>query len=330
MTEPAAVRDPANPFGPLSDPENPPDVILRSSGLVDFHAHKAFLAFGSPVFRDMFTFPAPVSEDGDAMKDGKPIIPLTESSKTVEKLLILCYPRFSNDGFRDLEGIDGAYEAAHKYQIPSGQKQLERVLQEPRFLENQPHRVFAIACHRGMGDIAKLAAMQALKKPCYVPNIRVPEFDLISASRLRQLDDFHYRCGEKFAKLVKNLKDADTLPHVYKFYGDDDRFVEVWWKDEGHSDDCGAQFVEDSDVLLPAQWFTDHILRVASAVSLRPDATLASKKVAEIFGPTKEALLKCPMCLRSAQSELADLVFGVEVSAEEAYQGILDKFSFTT
>ncbi|KAF7354758.1 hypothetical protein MSAN_01389900 [Mycena sanguinolenta] len=328
MTEPATVRDAANPFAPLSDPENPPDVILRSSDLVDFHAHKAFLAFGSPVFRNMFTFPTPVSEGGDVVKDGKPIIPLTESSKTVEKLLILCYPRFSNDGFRDLDGIDGAYEAVHKYQIPSGQKQLEHVLQEPRFSEKQPLRVFAIACHRGMEDIAKAAAMENLKKPRYVP-ISVPEFDFISARRLRQLDDFHYRCGEKIARLVKNLKDAENQDHVYRSYGDDNRSIEVWWKDEGHSDDCGAQFSEDSDVLYPAQWFTDHILRVASTVSLCPDATSAAKKVAEIFGPTKEAISKCPMCLRSAQSDLANLVWSVEEAAKAAYETILAEYSFT-
>ncbi|KAF8156414.1 hypothetical protein K438DRAFT_1986836 [Mycena galopus ATCC 62051] len=114
MSEPT-VRDARDPFSPSSNEENPPDVILRCSDLVDFHTHKAVLSFASPVFRDTWSF---------------------RNFKTIEKFLVLCYPasHLSSYGLRDLDGVDGAYEAAGKYQIEGGQKLLEQLLGEPSFL----------------------------------------------------------------------------------------------------------------------------------------------------------------------------------------------------
>ncbi|KAJ6455349.1 hypothetical protein C8R45DRAFT_914762 [Mycena sanguinolenta] len=324
MSGPAA-RDASDPFAPLSDPGNPPDLILRSSDLVDFHVHRALLSYGSVVFRNMFTFPAPSAPaEGDIMKDGKLVIPLAESSETLEKLLILCYPR-SSSGFRNLDGIDGAYEAAHKYQISGGQEQLEQVLREPRFLEQQPHRVFAIACHRGLESIAKAAAMETLKQPRYVPRISVPEFKLISADRLRRLEDFHFDCGESIASIVRELCAFDEIqagPGLYE---------EVWWSMGGHSADCGARDADHPAVFLlsPADWFTKHVEAVASMVSLCPDATSSSKKVAELSGPIVAAISKCPKCPTLAPAQLSYLVSDVQRDASQAHERILAKTWFT-
>ncbi|KAJ7211922.1 hypothetical protein B0H12DRAFT_379395 [Mycena haematopus] len=320
MSEPPVVQDASDPFAPSSNPENPPDVILRSSDLVDFHAHKAFLSYASAMFRDMFSFPAPVTEEPNMMKVGKPIVPLTESSKTVEKLLVLCYPLFSGHGFRDLDGVDGAYEAAHKYIISGGQKKLEQVLEEPRFLEKEPHRVFAIACHRGMENLAKAAAMETLKMPRYVPHMSVPEFELISARRLRQLEDFHFNCSEIMVMLLRELSAVDSYDYP-------EGNTEVWWSTEGHSEDCGAVIDEASDCVLPANWFRDHISAVQSVVSLCPDVKSASK-VAEILGPTVGAISKCPKCVSLAPMALSRLARDVERNAIPAYKKILVRYSF--
>ncbi|KAJ6455354.1 hypothetical protein C8R45DRAFT_881520 [Mycena sanguinolenta] len=333
MSDAATVRDASYPFSPLSDPENPPDVILRSSDLVDFHVHKALLAFGSLVFRNMFSFPAPTSAEGDAMKGGKPIVPLTESSETLEKLLILCYPRLSGDGFHDLDGVDGAYEAAHKYQLSGGQKQLEKVLVEPRFLEKHPHRVFAIACHHGLEDIAKAAALETLKLPRYVPDLSAPELKFISGLQLRQLEDFHFHCSKAMAELVSKLADADW--DEYWCDDDDDeamangKYTEVWWSKEGHSAMCGPTFTGEYDLITPARWFGVHISTVESAVHLSPHFASASKKMTEIVGEALNALSECPTCMRSALYGLSQSAMSVECDARRAYQDILAKISFT-
>ncbi|KAJ6455351.1 hypothetical protein C8R45DRAFT_1187919 [Mycena sanguinolenta] len=283
--------------------------------------YKALLAFGSLVFRNMFSFPAPVSEEGDAMKDGKPIVLLTESSKTLEKLLILCYPRLSGDGFRDLDGVDGAYEAAHKYQLSGGQRQLEKVLAEPRFLGEHPHRVFAIACHHRLENIAKASALETLKLPRYVPHLSVPEYDFISGQQLRKLEDFHFHCSESISQLVTQLRDSADGRDVH------------YWREEADEDldklyteaESNPYFPEIS----PAKWFTDHISAVESAIPPSPDATSVSKKLAEISGPTVAAMSKCAKCPTLAPFELSYLARSVEKQAKEAHQGILAEFSFT-
>ncbi|KAF7354756.1 hypothetical protein MSAN_01389700 [Mycena sanguinolenta] len=336
MSESATVRDASDPFAPLSDGDHPPDVILRSSDQVDFHVHKALLAFCSLVFRNMFSFPAPVSEEGDAVKDGKPVVPLTEPSKTLEKLLILCYPRLSGDGFRDLDGMYGAYEAADKYQISGGQKQLEKMLVKPRFLENHPHRVFAIACHYRLENIAKAAAMATLKLPRYVPHLSVPEFNFISGQQLRQLEDFHFQCSQALVQVVASFACADWDDYWCPDEdGDDDamgnkRYTEVWWSRERHSADCGPFIMHDSEYLAPARWFRDHLSGVKSAVLLSPDIASASKKITELVGETLKTISKCARCVQLAPSELTELADNMAEDAKSAYKDILAKSSFTS
>ncbi|KAF8211808.1 hypothetical protein K438DRAFT_1710246 [Mycena galopus ATCC 62051] len=342
MSEPT-VRDASDPFSPSSNEENPPDVILRSSDLVDFHTHKAVLSFASPVFRDMWSLPQPV---GEMLKDGKVVVSLSEPSKTIEKFLVLCYPpsHFRSYGFRDLDGVDGAYEAAGKFQIEGGQKLLEQLLGEPSFLQNQPHRVFAIACHRGLEKLAKAAAMETLKMPRYVPDLTgsVPEFDFISARQLRQLEDFHFRCSQIIARLVEDLAGAaDIMDYSHAWNSSNSwdyqpaarDYDAVWWDKEGHGTGCGA-IVEGDDVagppwVVPAQWFRDHVERVAKTAADHPDVNAASKNLADISGPTMMALSDCPKCVRGTPGSLKHLArWVVQVKAEEAYKQLLAQFSF--
>ncbi|KAF8992045.1 hypothetical protein BDQ17DRAFT_1460362 [Cyathus striatus] len=61
------------------------DTILRTSDGVNFYIHRIILILGSPFFRDMFSLPQPASIDTE-----KPIIDITENSKTLDSLLRLC------------------------------------------------------------------------------------------------------------------------------------------------------------------------------------------------------------------------------------------------
>ncbi|KAF8211807.1 hypothetical protein K438DRAFT_1807989 [Mycena galopus ATCC 62051] len=258
----------------------------------------------------MFSFPEPRMEDPTMTKDGKPIIPLSESSKTVEKLLILCYPRFSSYGFRDLDGLDGAYEAAGKYEIHGGQQHIEQVLEEPRFLEKEPHRVFAIACHRGLETVARAAAMQTLKMPRY----------------LRQLEDFHFRCEQMIVTLVKQFTFCDWDDYWCPDDPDDvpgeNYYEDVWWTKDDHSAGCGPVFNHDVEQAMPAKWFRDHIEAVADAVALRPDTASASKHMANISGSTMDALSKCPKCPSLAPYSLASAAQSLENKATHFYKHV--------
>ncbi|KAJ7486589.1 hypothetical protein FB451DRAFT_1391497 [Mycena latifolia] len=266
------IIDASYPFSPTSDELNPPDVIIRSSDMVDFYAHRAILSFGSVVFKDMFSFPEPTGEDANPTRDGKSIITLPESKETVEKLLILCYPRFTSTYlFRDLGGVDGAYEAAGKYQIP-----------DPVFLVKEPHRVFAIACHRGLDEVAKAAALETLKKPSYVPHLDVPEFRSISAHQLWKLQDFRSQCSLAIIALLDDLlepldltvEDAEAHPP----------YNAVWWSYSGHSADCGGAEEDVSTFVIPAKWFRDHVERVGAASALHPHAHSIRDAMARFLG----------------------------------------------
>ncbi|KAJ6511633.1 hypothetical protein DFH09DRAFT_1435006 [Mycena vulgaris] len=294
----SAFTDASDPFSPTSDEVNPPDVIVRSSDVVDFHAHKAILSFGSVVFKDMFSFPEPTGEDANATRDGKIIISLPEDSQTVEKLLLLCYPRFTSSYlFRHLGGIDTAYEASGKYQIPGAQNLLEQVLEDPRYLEEQPHRVFAIACHRGLEKLAKAAAMETL-------------------NMLWQPQDFHSRCSQAVGQLLgRSLLprddagiDEDELPPT-----------PVWLDCSGHSADCGP-FVEEEMYVYPTKWFRDHIGRVAAASTRCPDAKSVGEVMSNTLGPTLTAISNCPKCVRLGPQKLKHEGVGLTYRATRVYE----------
>ena len=78
-----AITNARAPFDSLADA----DVILCSSDEVDFRVFKMFIAFVSPVFKDILTLPQGTSVE-DEMKDHIPIIQMTENGRAIENL---CY-----------------------------------------------------------------------------------------------------------------------------------------------------------------------------------------------------------------------------------------------
>ncbi|KAJ6478116.1 hypothetical protein C8R47DRAFT_1051349 [Mycena vitilis] len=328
MSHPAP-RDAPDPFSPTSDEINTADLVIRSSDMVDFHVHKAIMSFGSVVFKNMLSFPEPTGLSINDTKDGKPIVALTESSHAIEKLLILCYPRFVGTyPFRNLDGLDAAYEAAKKYQIPGGQKLLEKVLEEPRFLEGEPHRVFvAIACHRGLDRVAKLALVQTLRLPHHVSRLSIPEFKLISAHHLWQLLDFHHRCSEimisllqeftEYAQMTENIWDAEEFP----------QYTAVWWDMDGHSALCGP-IIMDEDYLFPAKWFQRHIQRAEDAARLSPDIESIKNIVKTISWETLAEVSQCPKCATLAPEKLGVMSLNLQHRATLMYGAASAKLSF--
>ncbi|KAF7362001.1 hypothetical protein MVEN_00545300 [Mycena venus] len=137
------------------------DLILRSSDRVDFHAHKTLLAFVSPVFRDFFTLPAPPMAESEDVRDGKPVVQLSEPSKALHKLLLMCYPRaLTKEVFANLDEVCVAYHAADKYQILGAKDAILGILSS--FVQAKPYRIFAIAFHLGLPKLATSAAQANL------------------------------------------------------------------------------------------------------------------------------------------------------------------------
>ncbi|KAJ7758425.1 hypothetical protein B0H14DRAFT_3598393 [Mycena olivaceomarginata] len=300
-----SVNDARDPFSPSSDLGHPADVILRSSDLVDFYTHKTILSFASPVFANMFTLPQSVSE-ADPTRDGRPVVHLSESSEAVEKFLILCYPRFTNsDGLRDLDGVDGAYEAAGKYDIQGDFGRRSRT---------------AYACRWGLEDLAKTAAMETLKFPRYVPKLSVPEFKFISAHQFQQLQDFHCDCSDMIVQMLKEIGRGANVDRWYKQRGSplQVRQYQPWWNRPGHKDGCCSK------ESMP-DWFSKHIERVQKSAALHPDAALASKSLSDIHSSLD---FDCIECRTDAPDSLSLSAWSLERTATRAYKDILAQFSF--
>ena len=79
-------------YPPFDIPQDELNVVLCSSDEVYFHTLKPLLSMASPVFKDMFTLPQPASSDtSNDIREGRPVVRITESSATLQRLLSLCY-----------------------------------------------------------------------------------------------------------------------------------------------------------------------------------------------------------------------------------------------
>jgi BTB/POZ domain len=137
-----------NASSPFDSPDA--DVILRSSDKVDFRVFKMFIAFASPIFKDIFALPQASkgkSVGEDEMKHHLPIIQMTESSRTIENLLKLCYPTFTSKlpELNIMEDVIALWEAADKYEIEDVMKYARDALVAPPLIEQEAVRIFATA-----------------------------------------------------------------------------------------------------------------------------------------------------------------------------------------
>ncbi|KAI6112931.1 hypothetical protein F5141DRAFT_1214247 [Pisolithus sp. B1] len=181
------------------------DVILRSSDNIDFRVFKLFLSLASSFFETLFDLPQPSVEMSTDMeiKDGLPVIPVSEDSNTLDPLLRFCYPCTLADdpvleNFRDIVNV---LEAAKKYSLDTIERTVCKSLLNPKILETNSLRCFAIACRTRMQDECVFSARYTLREPP-VP-VWFEEIELITSTELLALLTYHRKC----AIAVQALKD---------------------------------------------------------------------------------------------------------------------------
>ncbi|KAI5992315.1 hypothetical protein F5J12DRAFT_460768 [Pisolithus orientalis] len=182
------------------------DVILRSSDGVDFRVFRLFLSLASPFFETLFDLPQPSEETDTDMeiKDGLPVIPVSEDSKTLDSLLRFCYPcTLAEDPvLEDFREIIDVLDAAKKYSLDAIQQAVRKSLFIPKILETNSLRCFAIACRTRMQDECELAAKYTLQEPL-IPGW-FEEIELITSAELLSLLTYHQKCSSA----VLALKDV--------------------------------------------------------------------------------------------------------------------------
>ncbi|KAG9313116.1 hypothetical protein JVU11DRAFT_6566 [Chiua virens] len=207
-----ATDEPAqrSPVGPVDAPapfnRANADVILRTSDHVDYRFYKLLLSLASPFFANMFGLPQPGPLDGaaDQTKYGLPIIPVTEKSLVLQKLLSFCSPVYDTPlpVLENLDVVMSVLDAADKYDMKCVGKVILKMITAPEFLEHEPMRVFAIACRYRAEAETNIAARYMLRFAIWEPAY-VTELDFISGSDYQRLVKYHAGCGQAMSQLVR-------------------------------------------------------------------------------------------------------------------------------
>ncbi|KAI6164551.1 hypothetical protein EDD17DRAFT_1561129 [Pisolithus thermaeus] len=176
-----------------------PTVILRTVDNVDFRFYKLLLSLASPFFANMFALPQPppLDSSADQMKYGLPIIPVSESSVILRKLLSFCSPIYDTD-VPALESLD----IVMSYDMKRVGKFVVNMIVAPHFLEKEPMRVFAIACRYRAEEETTIAARYMLRFAVWEPTY-VAELDFISGSDYQRLVKYHADCGQAMTQLMR-------------------------------------------------------------------------------------------------------------------------------
>ncbi|KAJ7073109.1 hypothetical protein C8F01DRAFT_1106169, partial [Mycena amicta] len=313
------IKDAGSPFSPTSDDQNPPDIILRSAGAVavDFYTHKSVLSFAAPFFRSMFAFPAPSADDQNAnpTRNGLSVVVMPESSAGLRQLLLACYGRVVGDGLKTLDGVDEALRSVHKYDVAGAKEYLQQVLLD--FRDQEPYRVFSIACHHSLFSTACMAAEASLKHPLIAPMDDIPELDRIPTGQFRLLLRFRFEASQAIC--------SELSDYVYKFspqwYREPDQTITFWWRD-GHAASCGS-FEDWETGAEPPQWVSTHLETLNKAALERPEVDLIATKIATITAPMLGAIAKCPMCVEFAAEELQRMAITVPAQAKQRINAMI-------
>lgn len=168
------------------------DAVLRSSDNVHFYVLGAFLRYVSPIFRDMFSLNQGLAADENEIRDGYPVIPLQEDGETIRCLLSVVYPYINKPRFDNTCLLIKVWKMAEKYSMDTIVRKLQKLLRNHRWMEEQPHRVFAIAVILGWDDGAE-TAKQTLLLWDSVPYCE--EFKDISGADYCGLIEYRFRHG---------------------------------------------------------------------------------------------------------------------------------------
>ncbi|KAJ7115780.1 hypothetical protein C8R44DRAFT_213970 [Mycena epipterygia] len=173
--------------------------------------------------------------------------------------------------------------------------------------------VFAIACHRGLEDVAKAAAIACIGNPLPKGSL-IPEFELISAQKLVNLQSFLSDCNDEARHAARRYTQAIHPRELDEDHGRE--YGSVWWVQNGHVDGCGVQYDGGRDwgepSCWPAEWFCLHMKRVGERLAARPLKLVAIEAVLDTTD-VLENISKCKKCatvsnLRGAASELGEKV----------------------
>jgi BTB/POZ domain len=186
-----------------------PDVVIVASDGVQLRVSKSLLSQASPVFSDMFSVPQPDS----SLAPNDPIN-LSEPSQTIKLMLSLANSPPTLLLIDSLSEIANLLQAADKYDIKTIQEHAIYSLRQPKFLENEPLRVYAIASRYGAHDTAVLAAQNTLRYPL-MHAAYFSELEMVDGGTIYRVFRFHKQCT---AAAERVATDHTWIKDTYGFF----------------------------------------------------------------------------------------------------------------
>ncbi|KAI9441080.1 hypothetical protein BJY52DRAFT_1320684 [Lactarius psammicola] len=199
-------------FGPPFDHADA-NTILRSSDRVDFPVFRDILSTSSPFFKSMFSLPQPDA----SILEKRPVIDMTENSKTIAVLLTFIYPVVSvATEPESLDDLIDAFVAAKKYDMAVVSHRLVQKFAESNIVRDNPIVAFCAAYSHELGDAARVAAKASLKHRMNLDNIG----DMLQHTNgpaFHRLYKFHRACSTTAAEAVSgsHLTWITSSPHTW-------------------------------------------------------------------------------------------------------------------
>ncbi|KAI0923035.1 hypothetical protein AcV5_009864 [Taiwanofungus camphoratus] len=265
---------------------NDADIIIRTSDGTDFHVHKFILGRASSVFRDMFTLPTSSMSLTTRQDDQTeiPCVSVEEHSDTWDTLLRFCYP----DTFQLIDDIAHVWpllEASKKYQMEGIHEQMKQVLLSTRFLEAEPLRVYALACHYKFDKGARVAARFTLRRPINGPYMK--ELECTTAGTYHQLLEYRYACGEA-ASAIANVGADKWLEWIGPKSNHED-FNFTWFN-------CRKCALSSSrHGLWQGRYWVDYMERARDALKTQPHGAIVSAP--SLIDPAVRTASRCKTCV---------------------------------
>ncbi|KZT21616.1 hypothetical protein NEOLEDRAFT_1139238 [Neolentinus lepideus HHB14362 ss-1] len=269
------------------------DLIFRTCDDVDFRVHKCILAIVSPLHNDAAEaesfVPNTDYKDRAGGAKNRTVIPVTEDSDVLDKLLRFVYPVVP-PSLDTLDELKPVLEAALKYQMDRATDVLRKKLVSRKFLDSEPLRVFAIACFHGFEEETRIAAMHACCEDLPGPNAR--ELSSITGSAVRavwELKDKAVGPASSVASDLAWLEKSEEVNRKWAFFT---------------CTSCPMDCDDSLGGVYPRKWWSSYMTSVQQQLRKKPCGKTVTSASA-LMAPM-QSLVGCKYCGADGRG-LADL-----------------------
>jgi len=287
------------------------------------------------MFDDMFSLPGGTDgqrmevQDGQGYREGRPVVSVTETSRTLEILLRFSYP-VEKPQLKDSKETCDVLEASMKYLMEGVEKQIRVHL--PDLVKQHPLEFYALAARHGWKEEMKLSAKASLEIP-FTTGTFVPEMEFMPAGAYMRLQMYRKACSD--AATAQLVTYRNGIPWYYPALTDKSR---VWFTcnhgpGEGSTPTFGSViarptqttiFVASSSAILNSSaiaevtvWVVDYLKTLKKEVRDMPCGEVVMNS-SVLNQHIVDGMKSCTTCAPRVLSELPVLAQNLATFVEEA------------